>query len=170
LCAQAVRQRRRRGSQLVEMALILLPFMAIFCGFFDVCLAIMKWTTLQNAVREGCRYAVTFRTMSGMGQDMSIKTVVQGYSFGMVSAAASPAQITVNYYTTSAPNTLIAAPNGNTPGNIVEVSVPNAPWAWIAPISGSLLNPRYATSPLSITVTSADILGGYPAGVVSVSR
>jgi Flp pilus assembly protein TadG len=155
---------------MVEMALVLVPFLAILCGFFDLCMVTMRWTTLQNAVREGCRYAVTFQRTSGLGQDASVRTMVQQYSMGLVSATANPPIITVEYYSPSASNIPIATPNGNVPGNIVEVSVVNYPWAWLAPISGTLSNPFYATTPFRITVRSADILGGYPAGMISVPR
>jgi Flp pilus assembly protein TadG len=169
---QSRSQRRRalRGATMVEMALVLVPFLAILCGFFDLCMVTMRWTTLQNAVREGCRYAVTFQRVSGMGHDASIRTAVQRYSMGLISATANPEQVSVNYYSPGASTTPIPAPNGNVPGNIVEVSVVNYPWAWLAPISGTLSNPFYATTPFRITVRSADILGGYPAGVISVPR
>ncbi|MBI4877727.1 MAG: pilus assembly protein [Acidobacteria bacterium] len=169
--SHTLRRRARHGAQLVEMALVMVPFLAILLAFFDVCMVMFRWTTLQNAVREGSRYAVTFRRMGGLGQDASIKQVVQNYSLGTVSATATnPEQISVNYYAPAAPNTPIAAPNGNSPGNIVEVSVPAYRWNWIAPLSGTLSNPFYATSPLSITVRSADILGGYPVGTNTVPR
>jgi Flp pilus assembly protein TadG len=152
------------------MALVLVPFLAILCGFFDLCMVVMRWTTLQNAVREGCRYAVTFQRVSGLGQDASIRAAVERASMNLVSASASPPQITVEYFSPSAPTTPIPAPNGNVPGNIVEVSVVNYPWRWLAPISGTLSNPFYATSPFQITVLSSDILGGYPVGLTSVPR
>lgn len=164
------RRRARRGAQLIEMALVIVPFLAILLVFFDICMVMFRWTTLQNAVREGSRYAVTFRRAGGLGQDASIKQVVQNHALGIVSATASPEQISVNYYAPAAPATPIAAPNGNVPGNIVEVSVPAYRWNWIAPLSGTLSNPFYASSPLSITVRSADILGGYPVGTNSVPR
>jgi Flp pilus assembly protein TadG len=156
---------------MVEAALVMIPFLAILLAFFDISMVIFRWTTLQNAVREGCRYAVTFRLAGGMNQDASIKKIVQDYSMGAVSATATnPEQITVSYYSMGAPNTPIPAPNGNVPGNIVEVTVPSYPWSWVAPLSGTFTNPFYATSPLSITVRSADVMGGYPAGTISVPR
>ena len=45
---------------MMEFALFVLPTFAILCGFFDLGMAIFSWNTLQNAVREGARYAITY--------------------------------------------------------------------------------------------------------------
>jgi hypothetical protein len=62
---------RERGSQVVEVGLVLLPL----CGFvfliLDMAWAFYVRATLQSAVREGVRYAITSQTMTGMGQDAS---------------------------------------------------------------------------------------------------
>lgn len=163
------RRRRSAGATLVEATFTFLPLFALICAFADFGLALFRWNTLQNAVREGCRYGVTFKTANGMGQDASIKQVVEQYAFGMVKATDSPATIFVNYYSPSNVNTPIAS-GGNIPGNVIEVSVRNVSWAWLAPLSGTLANPRYATTPLSLAVYSSDVLGGYPVGVTSISR
>src|ERR1700722_1431230 len=123
--------RRRRitsnGNSFVEMALVILPFFALITAFFDVSFVLFSWNTLQNAVREGCRYAITFQTAppSGAtwtctgGQDNCIENDVAFNSMGLVTVAGG--LINVNYYAQTAPTTAIAAPNGNTPGNIVQV-------------------------------------------------
>ena len=132
-----------------------------------------RWSTLQNAVREGCRYAITFQTSGGNGQDASIETVVQTYAMGIVRTTDNPQTIIVNYY---APNNLTTAipvaSGGNIPGNLVEVSVQNVPWARLAPISGNFATGSFFrnTQAVNLAVYSSDILGGYPAGVNSVTR
>jgi Flp pilus assembly protein TadG len=60
---------KRRGAVLVEAALYLLPFLAILLGIFDFSISIWMKNTLQHAVREGVRYAVTYQTEAGMGHD-----------------------------------------------------------------------------------------------------
>jgi len=147
----------------------MLPTLAIICAFFDISIALFSWSTIQNAVREGCRYAITFQTGAN-GQDSAIELVVQANSMGLASATAKPQLIFVNYFAPGAPNTAIAAPNGNVPGNIVEVSIQGYTLSQLAPISGTLANPYRSTSPASIAVYSSDILGGYPAGVNGVTR
>jgi len=166
----AVSARRRRssgGNTMVEWMLTVLPSMAVITFMFDMTYALYGWDTIQNAVREGCRYAITFQTMSGMGQDASIKTTVMNDSMGLL---ANTSLINVNYYAPTAPNTAIAAPGGNVPNNIVEVSVLSYPLSWLFPISGTVANPYRSTSPAAINVYSSGILGGYPAGVSSVTR
>jgi hypothetical protein len=182
-----VSERRRitsSGSQFVELAFVLLPFFALITAFFDVSFVLFSWSTIQNAVREGCRYAITFQTAPPSGalwtcnghQDNCIETDVAANSMGLVTVAGG--LINVNYYTEVAPATAIASPNGNNPGNIVVVSILAYPLNWMVPISGAggggMLNsgssPYRSSSPTTVNVYSSDVLGGYPAGVASVAR
>ena len=168
--AAARRKRRRGGSVIIESVLTLLPLMALIFAFADLGLLLFRWSTLQNAVREGCRYAITFQSTGGLGQDASIAQVVQKYAMGVVRTNDSPQHIFVNYYTISDSGTAIQT-GGNIPGNIVQVSVQNVSWAWLAPLSGTFgPGSLYATTPFTLSVYSSDLLGGYPAGVNSVSR
>jgi Flp pilus assembly protein TadG len=167
--------RRRRGSTgnaMLESVFTLLPLIAVLTFFFDMTFAIFSWSTIQNAVREGCRYAITFQTSGSLGQDASIEQVVEQYAMGLITSS-NATLMQVNYFTPSAPNTAIAlgaSPPGNYPGNIVEVSVQGYPLSWLFPLSGTLVNPYRGTSPASISTYSSDILGGYPAGVTTVAR
>jgi len=169
------RNTRRGGQAVIESVFTWLPTFALIFAFVDFGLALFRWSTLQNAVREGVRYAVTFQTQTGFGQDRSVKNIVEAYSMGMVTATQTPAKIFVNYYSPTNTTTAIVAPGGNVPGNIVEVSVQGMSWAWVAPISGTLPgigsgSPSRDTTPLAISVYSSDILGGFPPGIVSVTR
>jgi Flp pilus assembly protein TadG len=187
LARRRVSERRRitsSGAQWIELAFTLLPFFAIITGFFDVSFVLFSWSTIQNAAREGCRYAITFQTAPPTGatwtcnghQDNCIENDVAANSMGLVTVAGG--LINVNYYTQAAATTPIASPNGNVPGNIVEVSIINYPLNWMIPLSGtggggmlhSSSSPYRPTSPTSVSVYSSDVLGGLPAGVVSVSR
>jgi Flp pilus assembly protein TadG len=172
--ARAPRANRRRsragGSVIVELALTLLPLMALIFAFADFSLLLFRWSTLENAVREGCRYAITFQTSGALGQDASIAQVVQQYALGVVTTTDSPQHIFVDYYSPGNLNTSIAS-GGNIPGNVVQVSVRNVSWSWLAPLSGSFGGGgMFASTPLGFSVYSCDILGGYPAGVNSVAR
>jgi Flp pilus assembly protein TadG len=177
--ASVRRKRRSGGNALMEWMLVILPSMALICFFVDVTWALFTWATIQNAVREGCRYAITFQTQTGLGQDASIENTVVQWSMGLVNAN----QVTVAYYTESSPITLVSsetgstfsttcspAPCGNVPNNIVQVSVQSYPLTWLFPFSGTLINPFISSSPASISSYSYDVLGGYPAGVNSVSQ
>jgi Flp pilus assembly protein TadG len=167
----ARRRRRSGGSALVESVFTILPTFAIIFAFADFGLALFRWNTLQNAVREGCRYAITFQTANGNGQDLSIETVVQQYAFGFVKTTDTPQHIFVNYYAPTNLTTPIAT-GGNIPGNVVVVSIQNVSWAWLAPLSGSLAwgQALRTTTPVTFAIYSGDVLGAYPAGVISVAR
>jgi hypothetical protein len=167
----ARRRRRSGGNALIESVFTLLPTFAIFCAFADFGLALFRWNTLQNAVREGCRYAITFQRAGGSGQDASIQGIVEQYAFGFVKASDSPQHIFVEYYAPTDLNTSIAS-GGNVPGNVVIVSVRNVSWSWLAPLSGSLAwgQAFRSNTPLSFAIYSADVLGAYPAGLTTVPR
>lgn len=157
---------------MLEGVFTILPTFALLFAFVDFGLLLFRWATLQNAVREGCRYAITFQTVTGEGQDASIESVVQQYAMGIVKSTDNPQDIFVKYYSPSNLNTPIAS-GGNVPGNIVEVSVQGVQWSWLAPLSGSYGGsvPFFRSStPITLNIFSSDILGGYPAGVNSVQE
>lgn len=166
----------RRGNVLVEMSLVMLPTLALICAFADIGMVIFTWSTMQHAVSEGVRYAITFQQQADpnnpgkyLGQDTSIEDVVATYALGLVKANSNPQRIFVRYYSPGDLNTPIN-PGGNVPGNIVEVSVENYPWNLLAPLSGSLVKPIQGRTSIGISAFSSDILGGYPVGVLSVPR
>ena len=149
---------------MVETAFTFLPLLAMIFGITDFGFMIFRWTTLQNAVREGCRYAVTFQVDSSGHQDTSIEDQVTTYALGLVNTSDNPQTIFVKYYS---PITLAQiSSGGNQPGNVVQVSVENVSFNWMAALSGSFS--LRTTTPLSLNVYSSDILGGYPVGVNSV--
>ena len=101
------RRRSETGASLVEAAVILLPFLALFFALFDFGMALFLKNTLQFAVRQGVRYAVTSQTQAGLGQDASIKNVVNTSTFGFLSylapgppktTCAGTACVSVTYY------------------------------------------------------------------------
>ncbi len=153
---------------MLEWMLVMLPTMALITAFFDVSFALFSWATIQNAAREGCRYAITFQTMAGLNQDASIQTTVATNSMGLVTVAGG--LIHVNYFTQAAPNTAIPTPNGNVPGNIVEVSIQSYPLNWMVGLSGTIANPSRSSSPGTVNVYASDVLGGLPANVNAVAR
>ncbi len=166
------RRQRSGGNVIIESAFTFLPTFALVFAMTDFGLMMFRWATLQNAIREATRYAVTFQTQSGYGQDASIKNIVQQYSMGFVTTSDSPQHIFVDYYSPTNLTTPIGS-GGNVPGNLVEVSVRNVTFAWLAPLSGGFGAgiPIFGNrSPLTLQLTSADILGGYPVGVSSVAR
>jgi Flp pilus assembly protein TadG len=164
------RNRRRSGNAILEGMFTILPTFALIFAFIDFGLLLFRWATLQEAVREGCRYAITFQTATGLGQDASIEAVVQQYAMGLVKTTDSPQDIFVNYYSVTNLTTPIVS-GGNVPGNIVQVSVQGVSWSWLSVLSGAWGSNAYrSTTPITLNVYSSDILGGLPAGVNSVQE
>jgi len=142
----------------VELSLAILPLMAFFMGIVDVSFAVFIKNTLLFAVRQGVRYAVTSQTMSGMGQDASIKTTVTNFSAGLVDTLSSDHNgmnhITVTYYDPTTLN-VVTGPNSNIGGNIVVVSISGLSWNWMAPL-------WHGSTPMTFAVASADVMEASP--------
>lgn len=147
----------QRGSQVIELGLVLLPL----CGFvfliLDVAWALFSKATLQNAVREGVRYAITSQTQTGLGQDASIKAVVQQNAMGLLSGTNGTSLVSVQYYL---PNTLtlVTGAGSNVGGNLVEVSITGYS---LPPLGPVLRNP----TALSLSAQAWDRMEGSPGGI-----
>lgn len=85
------RRRRQRGSEILEFTLVLLPSLGFLFLILNVAWAVYSRSTLQYAVAQGVRYAVTSATMSGMGQRASIQTIVQNSAFGKLRTTSGAA-------------------------------------------------------------------------------
>jgi Flp pilus assembly protein TadG len=161
----------------VEAAVILVPLLAIFFALIDYGMALFLKNTMQFAVRQGVRYAVTSQVQNGLGQDDSIKAVVNQFSFGFLSYVApgpptttctGTACIAISYFhqetavsaTCAAPPCLNAV-NGvgsNAAGNVVQVTAAGLTYKWIVP----LLRTNTA---LTFSASSADIMEAQPNGI-----
>jgi Flp pilus assembly protein TadG len=161
---------RQRGATIVEAAVIFVPFLAIFFALFDFGMALFMKNTMQFAVRQGVRYAITSQTQNGLGQDASIDAVITQYSFGFLpylapgpptTTCTGTGCITINYYqqTLGSPPTLtqVSGAGSNAQGNIVQVTVAGLKYSWMIPLL------RTAT-PLTFSVSSADIMEAQPNG------
>lgn len=161
---------RQRGATLIEAAVIMIPLLALFFALIDFGMALFLKNTMQFAVRQGVRYAITSQTMNGLGQDASIDTVIAQNSFGFLNylAPGPPATtctgtgcITINYYQQtlgSSPTlTLVTGAGSNAQGNIVQVTASGLQYNWMIPLLRS-------ATPLNISVSSADIMGAQPNG------
>ena len=151
------RRRGRRGNAVLESALALGPLFMILFATIDYSVALLMKNTIQAAVREGVRYAVTGQTMNGLGQDDSIKTVVQNNALGFLNGTSGAALISITYYN---PTTLAAVTgtNSNAAGNVCQVQVNGLSWVWMAPYARS-------SAPLQFSATSSDIVEPTSSGV-----
>ena len=162
-----IREYRRRrisqsGNALVEGALILLPLLAIGFALLDFPLAIFIQNTLQGAVREGCRFAITQQTGTG-GQDAAIKAVVETYSMGFLNNAditSGVSSFSITYYDpTSSLSTAVTGVGSNGQGNICVVS---------ATIRRKFMAPIWQVSGLiPFSATSSDMMEAPPNGILA---
>ncbi len=156
------RRKQQSGNALVEGALILLPLLAIGFALLDFPLAIFIQNTLQGAVREGCRFAITQQTGTG-GQDAAIKAVVETYSMGFLTNAditSGVSSFSITYYNpTSSLSAAVTGVGSNAQGNICVVS---------ATIRRKFMAPIWQASGLiPFSATSSDMMEAPPNGVLS---
>ena len=136
----------------------MLPLLAMLLGILDLSIAIFVKNTLQFAVCQGVRYAVTSQTMTGLGQDESIRRVIESYTLGFLDYSSpnhdGKSRISITYYN---PVTLAAVtgPGSNIGGNIVVVTADGLSWAWMVPLLRS-------AAPLQFAVSSADVMEATP--------
>ena len=87
------------GVVLVEFSLALLPLLALLLLCVDVAWSIFARATLQNAAREGARFAVTGQILAGNScLGSSIQQVVAQNSFGFVPPKKASSYVTVSYF------------------------------------------------------------------------
>ena len=108
---------------------MLLPFLAFLFMILDIAWAVYTRSTLQYAVAQGVRYAITSQTLSGLGQKDSIRTVVQQSAFGRLGAnntSSAWSNIQVHFYLPDGTDvSSVVGGNGQHNGvyPLVEVSV-----------------------------------------------
>src|ERR1700736_3055102 len=96
--AKQRRKARQGGNAMLEGALALPPLLMLLFATIDFSIAILVKNTVQSAVREGVRYAVTGQTVGGLGQDASIRTVVENNSLGFLNSSNGDSLISITYY------------------------------------------------------------------------
>jgi Flp pilus assembly protein TadG len=73
---------RRRGAAMVEFSLSFLLFFTMIIGIAEGALMVWSYTTLNNAVREGGRYAMTHNFRNPVS-DEAIENVVKSHAPGL---------------------------------------------------------------------------------------
>lgn len=145
--------RRERGSECIEMALIFLPLCGFLFLIMDVAWMTYTRATLQSAVREGVRYAITNQTKAGMGQDDSIKSVVRKNAMGLINDG-NASTINIQYRTPDTGDTTTS----NAVGNTVEISIQKYQ---MSPLGAVL----HSGKPLTMSAVASDRMGGAPGGI-----
>jgi Flp pilus assembly protein TadG len=172
-------RKARRGVEIIEFTLVLLPMLGFIYLLLDLSWAVYRRATLQYAVREGCRYAVTNQVVNlndangkAYGMVESVKYVVQQRAMGFLGRNATApgySAIQVRFYDPTASLTSalavgtncanIPAKAPNTGGNLVEVSIENYQANSMAPLLRS-------AAPLNFTARSSDRMEGNPSAGV----
>ena len=138
------RSRERRGAVAAEAAIVLIPVVSLIFGVFEYSRLLMDWNLLNNAAREGCRYAVVNNTDPTISTD--VQTTVTNFMSGQSNA--------FNNFTVTVTGThqgVATAINNLTAGDMVTVSVSGTyKFLNIIPL---------VKMPTSFTITSAVIMG-----------
>jgi len=159
---------KQSGNTLVEMALVMVPFFALTLSIIELALPIFLKSTFVNAVREGCRYGITYQTSyNGTGyssQTAAIQAVVENNSMGFLNSSNANL-ITVQYYNSST-FAQVTGTGANADGNIVMVSVAGYTYNWINPINWFYGANRFSITgtPLTLSAVSEDRLETLPIG------
>lgn len=148
--AMRAESRRERGSYFVEAAIAFPILLGLIFLMIDIGWTLFVKATLQHAVREGVRYAVTGQVNGGLGQMASIQGVVQQNAAGLL--ADHPETIHVSFFR---PDTQQSTAS-NAGGNVVIVSVDGYQISPLLPF-------MHKGDPISVTVRSGDRLEASPA-------
>ena len=88
-----------RGSFLIEASLTAILYFGLLFLLIDLSLALFFKATLQQAVREGVRFAVTERNLPSVSyMNDSVTQVVQQRALGLLNGASGACKISINYY------------------------------------------------------------------------
>jgi Flp pilus assembly protein TadG len=141
-----VRWGSRRGSELVEGMMALLPFLALVFLIIDTSWGIFLQATLQNAVQMAASAAAS-------DSSTSLSALIQSTVQGQLPSAT----VSESYYTPTNLTTPLApgAVGSSAAGNVIEVDA-HYTFAPLAPLFRS-----GATIPLSATASA--VLAAYPA-------
>jgi len=144
------RKSGERGSQVLEATMVFVPMLLMTFLMVDLSMVIFLRTTMQEAAREGTRYAITGQNTTGPCQDDSIKAVVKSYAAGYLGTTAGAATIHVQFV-----NPSTGGQGANAPGQIVNVKIENYQYNAMAPF-------QRLNYPLFVSATASDVIEPYP--------
>src|SRR3954469_2104524 len=93
--------REEDGTELVEFSLVFMILLSVVFLILDISWLVFEEGSLQWAVQQGVRYAITSSTVPGKGQDTSIKAMVQKSAMGFLDGDAGLKKISIAYYAPS---------------------------------------------------------------------
>jgi Flp pilus assembly protein TadG len=144
MIVREVRERRRRGGALVEVAMVMVLMTSMVFGIFEYCRLLMDWNLLNNSAREGCRYALANNTRTTITTD--VQTIATNY---MAGESASYTNFTVTV--TGTHGGVNTAVNNLVAGDFITVTVAGKyKFMNIIPM---------ISMPTSLTITSSVTMG-----------
>lgn len=84
MAPRSCRARGRAGAVAVETAVVITLATSLIFGLFEYSRLLMDWQLLNNAAREGCRYALANNT--GGSLESAVQTLVLKYMAGQTSS------------------------------------------------------------------------------------
>jgi hypothetical protein len=162
------KRRAEAGQTMVEFTMALPLLLLLLFGVLNQGWLIYRTATLQFAVREGCRYAITNQVLSltdsggnAYGVIESVKYIVQQRAMGFLGGKPTDPDyqyIHVRYYNPSSsltnPDTSATQNQG---GNVVEVSVEGLPGKNLIPFMPVFFS-------INLAARSSDRVEGTPIG------
>jgi Flp pilus assembly protein TadG len=170
---QTRKRARQSGNTLVEMALVMTPFLALTLSIIELSMPIFLKSTFVDAAREGCRYGITFQTTyngtSYGTQTAAIQAVVEANSSGFLNTSNANL-ITVQYYNSTS-FAQVTGTGANADGNILMVSISGYTYNWMNPINWFYGSTNFSVtgSPLTLGAISMDRLETLPVGATRPS-
>lgn len=165
----SARRHGQRGAEALAGAMVMMVILPLMFLIVDIGWGIFIKVTLQHAVREGVRYAITSQTTSdgsggSLGHVASIKAVTLRAAGNLL--AGQEGKVTVKFYNSgsSTLNEDLGA-NRNRGGNIVMVNIENYEYRPIIPVYtiGNLQKLEILEDPpVRITVHAADRMESCP--------
>jgi Flp pilus assembly protein TadG len=79
--------KRRKGTAVIEFALIALPLFSLLFGILEYSRFLMELNLVTNAAREGCRYALANNTSTTISSDVT--NLVTAYMGGQANTLSN---------------------------------------------------------------------------------
>jgi Flp pilus assembly protein TadG len=131
-----------RGQSLLEMALVLPMFLMLLCAIVDFSHVFYVEMTVQDALREAGRFAITGNTLSGQSRLASILATAQ-QAAGSLNINTNSINITSNGTGGTG-----AAANAGGPGDIITISMSSG-----VPMLTPLIAPLFPNGAYNFTVS-----------------
>lgn len=145
----AIKKRKAdSGQTIVETAISAMILLQLVFATVDFSHLYFSQLTLQNAVRQGGRYAITGQAMSGKSRYLSILTTVENTSLGMATSS-----------NTTVCGQILGCLCGGGPGETVTVKVVY-PYKFLTPLIGAF----FTNGTYTFTVSTSFKNESFPPG------